>query len=78
MVADFVKNAHRNDTNKNSKFRVFWDDKPILGISKMKALKRTPEVVMHSSGGENSTDHESPGRTSYIPITMKCGISRDP
>lgn len=35
-------------------------------------------MVTHRSGGENSTDHKSPGRTSYEGITCERGITSDP
>lgn len=73
----FVKNAHRYDPYKNFKFRVIMDKRPVLGISKVSALKRTTEVVKHRDGGGNSTDHKSPGRTSYDAITMERGITHD-
>ena len=78
MANGFVVNAHRFDPYKNFKFRVNWDGKPVLGVSKVGALKRTTEVVKHRSGGENSTDHKSPGRTTYDSITMERGITHDP
>ena len=77
MATGFVKNAHRIDPYKNYKFRVIMDGKPVLGISKVGALKRTTEVVKHREGGENSTDHKSPGRTTYDAITMERGITHD-
>jgi phage tail-like protein len=49
-----------------------------MGISKVGALKRTTEVVKHRDGGDNSTDHKSPGRTSYDAITVERGITHDP
>jgi len=75
----FTINAKRVDPYKNYKFRIFWDNKPkpILGISKVSSLKRTTEVVKHRSGGENSTDHKSPGRTTYDAITCERGITHD-
>ena len=73
----FVVNAHRIDPYKNFKFRVLWDGKPVLGVSKVSSLKRTTEVVKHRSGGDNSTDHKSPGRTSYEGVTMERGITHD-
>lgn len=73
----FVVNAHRVDPYKNFKFRVLWDGKPVLGVSKVSTLKRTTEVVKHRSGGENSYDHKSPGRTSYEAVTMERGITHD-
>lgn len=77
MADGFVKNVHRIDPYKNFKFRILWDGHPVMGVSKVTALKRTTEVVKHRSGGDNSTDHKSPGRTSYEAITMDRGITHD-
>jgi phage tail-like protein len=78
MGKGFVKNAKRVDPYKNFKFRILWDDKPVMGVSKVGALKRTTEVVKHRDGGDNSTDHKSPGRTSYDAISVERGITHDP
>jgi phage tail-like protein len=78
MANGFIVNAHRVDPYKNYKFRVIWDGRTVLGVSKAGALKRTTEVVKHRSGGENSTDHKSPGRTTYDGLTMERGITHDP
>jgi phage tail-like protein len=78
MAKGFVKNAKRVDPYKNFKFRLLWDDKPVMGISKVGSLKRTTEVVKHRDGGDNSTDHKSPGRTSYDAISVERGITHDP
>src|ERR1044072_7397756 len=78
MATGFTKNPHRFDPYKNFKFRVSWDGKTVLGVSKASALKRTTEVVKHREGGENSTDHKSPGRTTYDAVTMERGITHDP
>ena len=77
MPKGFIVNAHRLDPYKNFKFRVLWDGRPVLGVSKVGALKRTTEVVKHRDGGDNSTDHKSPGRTTYDAITMERGITHD-
>jgi phage tail-like protein len=73
----FVVNTHRLDPYKNFKFRLLWDGRAVLGISKVGALKRTTEVVKHRSGGDNSFDHKSPGRTSYEPVMLERGITHD-
>jgi phage tail-like protein len=78
MGKGFEKNAHRFDPYKNFKFRVLWDQKTVLGISKVSALKRTTEVVKHREGGDNSTDRKSPGRTTYDAITLERGLTHDP
>ena len=77
MSKGFFKNVHRDDPYKNFKFRVIMDGKPVLGVSKISALMRKTEVVKHREGGENSTDHKSPGRTRYEGITMERGITHD-
>lgn len=83
MPNGFTINTHRVDPYKNFKFRVLWPDKrdgtpvPVLGVSKVSALKRTTEPVTHRSGGENSTAHKSPGRTTYEAVTMERGITHD-
>ena len=78
MAKGFVKNAKRVDPYKGFKFRLLWDNKPVMGISKVGALKRTTEVVKHRDGGDNSTDHKSPGRTTYDAITVERGLTHDP
>lgn len=77
MANGFTVNAHRFDPYKNFKFVILWDNKPVMGVSKVGALKRTTEVVKHRSGGENSIDHKSPGRTSYEGISIERGITHD-
>lgn len=77
MGKGFVKNAKRVDPYQTFKFRVKWDGKTVLGVSKVSALKRTTEVVKHRDGGDNSFDNKQPGRTSYDPITMERGVTHD-
>jgi len=78
MGDGFVKNAHRYDPYKAYKFRVLWDGKPVLGVSKVGQLRRTTTVVPHRSGGANGTDTKSPGRTTYEVLTLERGITHDP
>jgi phage tail-like protein len=78
MPKGFVVNTHRYDPYKNFKFRVIWDGRPVMGVSKVSALKRTTEVVKHRDGGDNSTDRKSPGRTTYEAVTLERGITHDP
>jgi len=77
MGNGFVKNAHRKDPYKNYKFRLVWDGRPVLGVSKAGALKRTTTVVPHRSGGDNSSDTKTPGRTQYDGLTLERGITHD-
>lgn len=77
MGTGFVKNAHRYDPYKNFKFRVIMDERPVMGVQKVGALKRTTEVVKYREGGENSVEHKSPGRTSYEGLTLDRGLTHD-
>src|SRR5512142_911899 len=76
-MAQFSVNAQRFDPYKNFKFRVWWDGRPVAGVSKVGALKRTTEVVEHREGGDPSTSRKSPGRTKYEAITLERGVTHD-
>ena len=77
MAKGFIKNANRFDPYKSFKFRISWDGKTVLGVSKVSALKRTTEVVKHREGGDHSGTRKSPGRTDWEPITLERGITQD-
>lgn len=76
-MASFVVNAQRFDPYKNFKFRVMWDGRPVAGVSKVGALKRTTEVVKHRDGGDPSSSRKSPGKTEYEAITLERGVTHD-
>ncbi|MCB9569544.1 MAG: phage tail protein [Myxococcales bacterium] len=76
-MTGFTVNAHRYDPYKNFNFRVLLDGRVVLGVSKVSALKRTTEVVKHQSGGVNTFEYKSPGRTKYEAVTMERGITHD-
>ncbi|HET7536470.1 MAG TPA: phage tail protein [Candidatus Didemnitutus sp.] len=76
-MATFSVNTSRFDPYKNFKFRLKWDGKYVAGISKCSALKRTTEVIKHREGGAPSSDHKSPGRTSYEAVTLERGVTHD-
>ena len=79
-MASFTKNITRIDPYKNFKFVLKFTDnpQPMAGISKVSPLKRTTEVVMHTEGGDLSTERKSPGRTKFEPITLERGVTHDP
>src|SRR5688572_29717013 len=70
--------SKRYDPYKTYKFRIIWGGKTIFGVSKISGLKRSTEVVKHRSGGQNSFDYKSKGRTTYEAITCERGITHDP
>ncbi len=77
-MTQFTVNPHRFDPYKDFKFRVKWDGKYVVGISKVSALKRTTEVVEHREGGDPNTTRKSPGLTKFEPITLERGVTHDP
>ncbi|MEM0921569.1 MAG: phage tail protein [Pseudomonadota bacterium] len=77
-MPQFNVNAHRFDPYKNFKFQVYVDNRLVLGVSKMGALSRTTEVVNYRSGGGNTFEFKSPGRTKYDSITLERGVTHDP
>ncbi len=78
MPNGFTVNVHRYDPYKNFRFQVSLDGRVVMGVSKVGALKRSTEVVNYRSGGGNTYDFKSPGRTKYEAITMERGLTHDP
>jgi phage tail-like protein len=76
-MAGFTVNPTRLDPYKNFKFRLKWDGKYVVGISKVSPLRRTTEVIRYREGGDPSTSHKSPGKTEYEAITLERGITYD-
>ena len=76
-MPQFSVNPHRFDPYKGYKFRVKWDGRYVAGISRVSALRRTTEVVVHREGGEPSTFRNSPGPTFYDPVVLERGRTHD-
>lgn len=76
-MVQFAVNPHRLDAYKHFKFRVQWDGRYVAGVSRVSALRRTTDVVVHREGGSPSLQHRSPGITSYEPITLERGRTHD-
>jgi phage tail-like protein len=49
----------------------------VLGVSKVGTLKQTTQVVTYRSGGDNTWERKSPGRTTYDAIMLERGITQD-
>lgn len=77
FMVKFPVNPHRQAPYKRFKFRVFWDAKPVTGISRVSGLRRTTESVPDRSGDDPSTDRFSPGLTSYDSIVLERGRTQD-
>ena len=76
-MAMFSVNPYRFDPYKNFKFRVKWDGKYIPAVSKISALSRMTEAVIHREGGDPSKFRLSPGTTKYEPVILERGLSHD-
>ena len=74
---EFTVSPTRFDPYKNFKFRLKWDGRYVAAVSKVSALKRTTEVVKHRSGGDNSIQMLSPGRSMHEAVTIERGITYD-
>src|SRR5205823_2803443 len=76
-MAQFTVNATRFDPYKTFMFRIKWDGQYVAGLSKMSALKRTTDPVLHRDGGDPSTERKSPGKTKYEAVTLERGVTHD-
>jgi phage tail-like protein len=76
-VAQFTVNPTRFDPYKPFMFRVKWDGQYVAGLTKMSALKRTTEPVVHREAGDPSRERKSPGKTKYEAVTLERGVTHD-
>jgi phage tail-like protein len=77
-MAQFTVNATRFDPYKSFMFRVKWDGQYVAGLSKMGALKRSTDPVIHREGGDPTTERKSPGKSKYDAVTLERGVTHDP
>jgi phage tail-like protein len=77
-VAQFTVNATRFDPYKLFNFRVRWDGQYVAGVSKVSALTRTTEPVVHRDGADPSHERKSPGITKFEAVTLERGVTHDP
>ena len=76
-MPQFSVNSPRLDPYKNFKFRVILDGRPVAGLSKMSALKKSTEVIEWREAGDASSVRKLPGRTKFEPITLEAGVTHD-
>ncbi len=77
-MAPFTLNATRFDPYKLFNFRVRWDGLYVAGVSKVSALTRTTEPVVHRDGADPSHERKSPGITKFEAVTLERGVTHDP
>ncbi len=76
-MPQFSVNTQRFDPYRNFKFKVKWDNQYVAGLSKCSALTKTTEALDWREGGDPSTSHRIPGKTSYEAITLESGVTHD-
>jgi phage tail-like protein len=76
-MTQFIVNTTRLDPYKSYQFQLKFDGSYVAGLSKISPLKRSSDVVKHRSGGDPSTSHKTPGRTTYEAITLERGLTED-
>ena len=74
----FPVNTHRYDPYRTFKFQVIIDGRPVAGLKKMGALKKSTESVKWRSAGDPSHERVMPGGTKYEPVSMEQGLTHDP
>lgn len=74
----FSVNAHRQEPYRTCRFQILIDGKPVAGLKKMTALKKTTEPVEWRTGGDPTHSRKLPGGTKYEPITLEQGLTHDP
>lgn len=74
----FPVNTHRHDPYRTFKFQVLIGGKPVAGLRKMTALKKSTEVAIWRTGGDPSHERKLPGGTKYEPISLEQGLTHDP
>lgn len=76
-MPEFSVNSYRYDPYKSFNFRIKWDGQYVAGLSKMGALTRTTEPVIHRNGGDPVHERKSPGKTKYNAVTFERGVTHD-
>lgn len=74
----FPVNTHRYDPYRTFKFQVLIDGRPVAGLKKMGALKKSTEAVKWRSAGDPSHERVMPGGTKYEPVSLEQGLTHDP
>lgn len=77
-MTSFTVNVHRFDPYKNFKFRVKWDGRYVADVSRISALRRRTEAVVHREGADPSKSRISPGATTFDPVVLERGVTHDP
>lgn len=70
-----AQTAARTDPFRNFNFLVEIDGIAQVSFLECSGLGATTEIIETREGGDNTTVHKLPGKTSYSDITLKWGIT---
>lgn len=76
-MVKYTVNPQRYDPYRNFKFKIKIDNVYVAGLNKCSALKKTTEMVEWREGGDPSSSHKLPGKTSYDAVTLEAGVTHD-
>lgn len=76
-MAKFTVNPQRYDPYRNFKFKIKIDNVYVAGLNKCSALKKTTEMLEWREGGDPSSSHKLPGKSSYDAVTLEAGVTHD-
>jgi phage tail-like protein len=69
--------AARPDPYRNFNFRVEWEGKPVVGVTRISALRRTADIVEFREGGDPQAVQRLPGRQVCQPFTLERPLGGD-
>jgi len=58
-------------------FRVKWDGRYVVGITRISGLARRTDVLEPRAGGDPNAVHKSPGVTTHEPLVLERRLSHD-
>src|SRR5262245_14367176 len=77
MGKPFSVNVDRFDPYKTFRFRIYFGNTPVAGVSKVTGgLKRSSTPIEYNEAG-NAITLKGLGRTKYDPITLERGVTHD-
>lgn len=76
-MVPFPAHPHRLEPDRSVTFQLILDGEVVAGVSRIGGLRRRTEVVPHRDGRMPGHLLTAPGTTSFDPIVLERGITRD-
>lgn len=78
MADNSIIEGYRYNPYRTFRFQVSIDGKPVAGLRKMSALKKSTKSIPWRTAGDPTHERKLPGGTTYEPITLEQGLTMDP